>query len=109
MRRATLMLDLDTATALGLVVVELISNSYRHAFPEETGGLISVVLHRPKPGGRARIVFADTGVGFSDPGGDKRRGIGLIRRLIEQIEGPAEVKSDRGTTWTLTFPVAELV
>jgi hypothetical protein len=42
-------------------------------------------------------------VGF-DPGGvaSKRHGVGLVRRLMEQVG----VESGRGTTWTLTFPVA---
>ena len=32
-------LDLDTVTAMGLVVSELIANSYAHAFPDGTGSI----------------------------------------------------------------------
>src|ERR1700704_6405384 len=37
-------LDLDSVTALGLVVSELIANSYGHAFPGNSG-TISISLH----------------------------------------------------------------
>ena len=34
----SVMVDLDTATAIGLAVTELITNSYRHAFPSGNAG-----------------------------------------------------------------------
>jgi two-component sensor histidine kinase len=97
-------LDLDCVTALGLVIAELISNSYSHAFPTGTG-TISVWLNPAESGDRATITFQDDGVGFSEPGNSKRHGLGLVRRLMEQVEGSAELSSDHGTKWTLTFPI----
>jgi two-component sensor histidine kinase/ActR/RegA family two-component response regulator len=102
-----LMLDLDTATALGLVVAELISNSYRHAFPGGAG-TITVSMQTAAPGEEAIILFTDDGVGFSKVGESKRHGIGLVKRLMEQIEGSASVRSDNGALWTLRFPVPKL-
>ena len=99
----SLMLDLDTATPLGLVVAELISNSYLHAFPGGTGK-ITVSLLGGDVGQDATINFVDDGVGFPPSSGSKRRGMGLVKRLMEQIDGSAEVHSDHGTAWTLRFP-----
>jgi two-component sensor histidine kinase len=98
-----LMLDLDTATALGLVVAELISNSYLHAFPVGCG-TIRVSLLQGTSGEEAEIEFTDNGVGLIDVGNDKRHGIGLVRRLMEQINGSAKLRSDKGTAWNLQFP-----
>jgi len=98
-----LMLDLDTATVLGLVVAELISNSYLHAFPVGWGA-IRVSLPERASGEEAEIEFADNGVGFIDVNHNKRHGIGLVRRLMEQIDGSAKLQSDGGTVWTLKFP-----
>jgi two-component sensor histidine kinase/ActR/RegA family two-component response regulator len=100
------MLDLDVATPLGLVVAELISNSYLHAFPISSGA-ISVSLLCGAPGEEATLIFADDGVGFAPAVSSKRRGLGLVRRLMEQVGGSAEVRSDfdAGTSWTLRFPV----
>lgn len=100
----TVMLDLDTATALGLVVAELIANSYMHAFPTKLG-TVKVSLRHNKADAVGWLDFADDGVGFTPKTESKRRGIGLVKRLIEQIDGEASFQSDRGTTWTLKFPV----
>jgi two-component sensor histidine kinase len=97
-----LMLDLDTATALGLVIAELISNSYRHAFPKESG-TIRVSLKADDEGDGASIQYSDDGVGFKEAGPSKRRGPGLVRRLMEQVEGSAELVNDHGAIWTLRF------
>ncbi len=102
-----LMLDLDTSTALGLVITELLSNSFQHAFPQNRGA-ISVTLLAGEPGEEATIKFADDGMGFVETGHSKRRGLGLVKRLMQQVKGSAEVHSDHGTAWTLTFPVPTL-
>jgi two-component sensor histidine kinase len=102
-----LMLDLDTSTALGLVITELLSNSFQHAFAQNAGA-INVSLRAGKPGGEATISFVDDGVGFVEPGNSKRRGLGLVKRLMQQVKGSAEVRSVKGTAWTLTFPVPTL-
>jgi two-component sensor histidine kinase/CheY-like chemotaxis protein len=104
----TLMLDLDVATALGLVVAELISNSYRHAFPKRTG-TVKVSLRYSHAAGIGWLDFADDGVGFPPQAERKRHGIGLVKRLMAQINGEATFQSDRGTTWTLKFPVPEFM
>jgi two-component sensor histidine kinase/CheY-like chemotaxis protein len=103
-------LELDTVTALGLAISELIANSYAHAFPDGTGS-ISVSLCSGRPGDDATIFFADDGVGFAEKGDSKRNGLRLIRRLMEQVGGSAALRSDsgtewtHGTEWTLKFPV----
>jgi two-component sensor histidine kinase len=97
-------LDLDSVTALGLVVSELISNSYAHAFPDGTG-TISVWLVPTEAGDEATVTFKDDGVGFVETGSSKRHGLGLVRRLMEQVDGSAELRSDHGTEWALRFPV----
>jgi two-component sensor histidine kinase/CheY-like chemotaxis protein len=99
-----IILDLDTVTALGLAVAELISNSYVHAFPDGTGR-IGVSLHTGGADGHATITFVDDGVGFRQTGDSKRHGLGLVKRLMQQVGGTAELRSDHGTEWSLRFPV----
>ena len=97
-------LDLETVTVLGLVTAELISNSCRHAFPDGKG-TIRIALHRASPADEATITLRDDGVGFAAKSGSTRHGLGLVDRLMEQIQGRAEVRSDHGTAWTLKFPL----
>ncbi|MEJ0016133.1 MAG: histidine kinase dimerization/phosphoacceptor domain -containing protein [Acetobacteraceae bacterium] len=101
-------LDLDMVTALGLITSELVANSYAHAFPTGDGS-ISVSAHSDQITNVATLVFSDDGIGFSEAAGSKRHGVGLVRRLMEQIGGSATVVSDHGTNWTLTFPLPQAV
>lgn len=98
----TLPLDLDLVTSLGIVVTEITSNAYLHAFPGRDG-TIRVVLAQDDNGGV--LTISDDGVGFTPQKESKRHGLGLIRRLMDQVKGSVELKSDHGTIWTLVFPV----
>lgn len=101
-------LDLDAATALGIVVAELITNSYDHAFPGGHG-VIAVSLVAPSGAEHmATMVITDDGPGFTTKTGSKRHGLGLVRRLVEQVRGIVKLESDSGTAWTINFPVAPL-
>jgi two-component sensor histidine kinase len=99
----SLMLPLNQITVLGMIVAELVTNSYRHAFPNMAGAItLSLAC---SISGEAILSVQDDGVGFDTTGTTTRRGIGLVRKLIEQMGGTVQVHSDRGTHWTLAFPV----
>ena len=102
-RAESLLLPLNDITVLGMIVAELVTNSYRHAFPN-MGGTIMLKLARAV-NGRAILSIRDNGVGFVTKGTTSRRGLGLVRRLIQQMGGTVEVHSNHGTHWTVTFPV----
>jgi two-component sensor histidine kinase len=107
-------LDLDTVTVLGLVTAELISNSYRHAFPRGKGK-ISLHLQQSSIADEATIIFQDDGLGFVEKSRGARHGLGLVNRLMEQINGSAalrsriDIRAGGGTTWVLKFPVPKAV
>ena len=96
--------DLDTVTAIGMVVAEVVSNSYEHAFAHASGS-IKVSLQRSKQAGEATLIVSDDGAGFVEQQGSKRHGVGLVRRLMQQVQGTASLHSDPGATWTFRFPV----
>jgi len=105
----SLILDLDVVTALGIVVAELVTNSYDHAFPGGKGATI-VSVRRPALGDDlAVITISDNGKGFKAKPESKRHGLGLVRRLIEQVGGTAMVASDNGTVWTIKFPAGNAI
>jgi two-component sensor histidine kinase len=95
---------LASATALGLVLTELISNSYEHAFPGR-GGTIGVHVTPGDQADQGMITVADDGIGYVPTAETRRHGVGLVRRLMEQLEGTLDVVSGVGTVWTLRFPV----
>jgi two-component sensor histidine kinase/putative methionine-R-sulfoxide reductase with GAF domain len=101
-----LVLDLDVVTALGLVVAELVTNSYDHAFLGGKGATTVSVSHAAGDVDMATMTISDNGKGFKANGENKRHGLGLVRRLVEQVRGTAMVDSEHGTVWTIRFPTA---
>jgi two-component sensor histidine kinase len=100
-----ILLPLDSVTALGMAVAELVTNGYRHAFPDDTEGTIVVTLASTDVG-NAILMIQDDGLGFDTTATTSRRGLGLVRQLVEQIGGTVGVRSEVGTLWTLIFPVS---
>jgi len=103
-----ILLDLDSVTALGIIVTELVTNCYDHAFSDAGGtGVIRVAVRRDEGNAdRAILTVGDNGSGIK-PGSleTKRHGVGLVRRLAEQIRGTVSVTSEGGTMWSVQFPI----
>jgi two-component sensor histidine kinase len=98
-----IILDLDTVTLLGLIVAELVANSYHHAFPDEKG-TIDVAARNPIDDKMVTLTIVDNGRGFTPPAKTSRHGLSLVRRLIEQAEGTLVVDSVNGASWTIKVP-----
>ncbi len=98
---------IDTAVPCGLIINELISNVYKHGFPDGGKGRLTVTFKR-QGDDRLFLQVADTGCGI--PAGlDLRQteslGMQLVFTLVQQLQGTIEVKSppDGGTTFDLTL------
>ena len=98
------LLDLDVVTALGIVVAELVTNSFDHAFPDGKGSTNVSVKVGAGVDDMATIVVSDNGIGFAPQIETKRRGLGLVRRLIQQVRGTLTVDAKHGTVWTIRVP-----
>jgi two-component sensor histidine kinase len=92
----------ERAQAIGLILNEFLTNSFKHAFGEGRGHFS---LHLGHEGGRAQLVMADDGPGMPErarPG----LGLNLIDILTKQIEGEAGWESPgKGARLTLEFPI----
>ncbi len=98
-------LDINTATPCGLLINELISNSLKHAFPENRPGQVAVEF-RPEGEAAYVLVIKDDGTGL--PGGfDFRRtdtlGMQLVTMLVEQLDGTIELIQGSGTEFRIRF------
>jgi two-component sensor histidine kinase len=98
-------LDLDVVTALGIVVAEIVTNSYDHAFPNGKGSIILSVQRAFPDVNTMTMTISDDGEGFKAQTESKRHGLGLVRRLVEQVRGIASLDSEKGTVWTINIPV----
>ena len=102
-------LDLDVVTAMGIVVAELVTNSYEHAFPNGKGAITVLVRRTTAAVGMATMTIRNNGAGFETEAYSKRHGLGLVRRLVEQVRGTVLLDMDRGTVWTIRFPITYAV
>ncbi|MCO6482166.1 MAG: nitrate- and nitrite sensing domain-containing protein [Flavobacteriales bacterium] len=102
-----LVLDLDTMVPLGLILNELITNSFKHAFSGREQGFINLRIHRADDG-QIDLHYSDDGKGIpkekQDRPGDTL-GRSLIGSLVEQLNGRMTMKSDAsGTEYHIQFP-----
>jgi two-component sensor histidine kinase/PAS domain-containing protein len=101
---APLQAGIDVAVPIGLIAVELITNSVKHAFGPEDRGVISIQLGRLEPN-RAFLVIADNGRGMQAAPNRASSGLEIVRALASQIEAEIETSSDSGTSHKITFPL----
>jgi len=95
-----------TASSVGLIVNEILTNSLKYAFPENKKGTITVILK--KINGDAEIEIADDGVGVSDNfniGEAKGMGLQLINMLTQQLSGTVTIEANHGTKFKVVFPL----
>jgi two-component sensor histidine kinase len=104
---ADLSVDRETATPLGLILNEVVSNAFKHAFPDGRQGELSVRLTRTEDG-RGELSVEDNGVGFDPQQPAKGIGRRLISALTQQIAGVShfETAAGGGSSFTLSFPLA---
>ncbi|MBP7809442.1 MAG: sensor histidine kinase, partial [Bacteroidia bacterium] len=97
-------IDLDTAIPLGLIVNELVTNSYKHAFNKADSGTISVIFSKNESNNTYTLKVSDNGKGF-DVTKLKTHSLGmeLIQMLAEQLSGKMIFKNEGGTLAEITF------
>ena len=100
-----LQLHLNIAIPFGLILSELVSNAFKHAFPEGRGGSLSVAV-RDLGQRHVLLEVSDDGIGTGASSPQEREdtlGLHLVRTLVDQIGGVVESKDEGGTTVRLHF------
>jgi two-component sensor histidine kinase len=111
-RRVQLNLDIptaimpgDRAVPLALLTTEILTNAFKHGFPENRVGAIKVRLSLG-PDGKAQLVIADNGIGIAErPQGGPPGTMGqtLIGAFTRQLGGTLTTSGPPGTTVTIDF------
>lgn len=94
------------ATNLGIILNELITNTFKHAFPAIEKGIIRIILK--KSGSTASLVVEDNGVGIDEGSLDTKApsfGLTIVKMLADQLSGKLEIRSNSGTRVRLEFEV----
>jgi two-component sensor histidine kinase len=94
-------LDVDRAIPCGMIVNELVSNAFKHAFGDVRSGSIRVTAATHD--GVHVVEVTDSGSGMpEDP--HQSLGMTLVSTLTDQIGGTVEVVVAGGTTVRIRFP-----
>lgn len=105
-----LILSVTHAVPLGLILHELVSNSLKHAFPENRKGSVRVKLKKLSDG-TAQVSVADNGIGMNGAV-DKTRsqrslGMELVNTLVAQIRGTLDTIRKDGMEFVVTFSLTK--
>ena len=99
-------IDVDKVVQIGLILNELLSNCFKHAFPNKRAGRIRIAS-RPIHEGNIELVISDDGIGLPqeiDLCNIKSVGLDMVIGLVEkQLGGSVEVTRAEGTQFTITF------
>lgn len=90
---------------LGLIVNEVVTNSFKHAFTGMEGGEVSFTL--VQDGELLQLNIIDNGIGFDEDDASKARlGMDIINDLADQIDATFSFYSDEdGVTFHLKAPL----
>ena len=97
----------NTLFNLGIIINEVITNSFKYAFPGNRKGTIKVsVIKIDEHNGEISII--DNGIGFlglKSEGESAGFGFDLIKILAEQINAKMELSGDNGTYFKMVFSI----
>jgi two-component system, sensor histidine kinase PdtaS len=98
-------LNLEAAVPYGLIANELLTNTLRHAFPDERAGEIRITL-RSRPENHVYLSVQDDGVGLPagfDWSNATSLGFRLVRMLADQLKAKLDVHPRNPTAIELVF------
>lgn len=98
-------MDMGTSIPLGMILTELVSNSFRHAFKPNIMGEIKIIFKNYPDYYVLRV--QDNGDGFPDDVNFDRThslGLQLVKSLVNQIDGNMKRKLSGGTCFSIEVP-----
>jgi len=95
-------LSIDTAVPVGLLIMEILTNSIKYAFPDGHG---NIYLEFSRINSQFILNLQDDGVGFSQDKLNTNESLGmqLIRSLSEQLDSEIKIETLNGTKYSFKF------
>lgn len=100
-------MPLDIGIPCGLIINELLSNSFKYAFPDNNNGIISIRLKNIN-NDNYELIVSDNGIGIDgsfDIKKTKSLGMKIVTKLVQQIEGNLDYDFSNGTRFTIKFKI----
>ncbi len=105
-----ILIDITKAIPCGLILNELVTNGFKHAFPERDDGTVYLTLLQNN--GQIVLRYEDDGIGLPDylidptlsDSSKNRIGITLIDGLTQQLRGTLTMNNQTGAFLEIRFP-----
>ncbi|NOZ60676.1 MAG: PAS domain S-box protein [Calditrichaeota bacterium] len=98
-------LNIEVAIPCGLIIHELVTNAFKHAFHENENA--NLFIKAQKIGdNRYQLTVRDDGAGIQqtlERESPDTLGLKLVKSLVQQIDGDLEIKNENGTEVTIAF------
>ncbi len=96
-------MDIDRAIPIGLIVNELVTNAFKHAFKDISHPLIAISLKQNEEKS-IELKVADNGKGLQ-PAADFKKsgsfGMKLVHTLVDQLNGELSINQHQGTVFII--------
>lgn len=100
-------IDFKQAIPCGLIVNELLSNSFKYAFPSGTNGKSEITIAlKKRDAENLELRIDDNGIGLPegfDVETSDTLGLRLVMTLAEQLDGVVQLEGSTGTHFKITF------
>jgi two-component system, sensor histidine kinase PdtaS len=96
----------EKATALALLVNEVVTNAIKYAYPDGSAGRLSVALTKSDEAGKTLLIISDEGVGFDVNAIESGTGTRLVDGSVRQLDGHYEFDTHAGTKFSAKVTLA---
>ncbi|MEX1137614.1 MAG: histidine kinase dimerization/phosphoacceptor domain -containing protein [Balneolales bacterium] len=97
----SIFLEIGTAVPCALIINELLTNSFKHAFKDREKGEISIIISKNE--NLLNLVVKDNGIGLPKYVDPSTLGLSLIHGLARQLDGTVSVRRNNGTEFTISI------
>lgn len=98
--------SIDTIIPLGLILNELVSNSYKYAFDESKQNKLTLRILKENED-TFQMIFSDNGIGINNEnmwgGTSASFGLKLVKMLSRQLKGNVSYKYENGAVFYIVF------
>lgn len=102
----SLLLQGKQALSFGLILTELLTNSFKYAFADHPDPTIRIMMRQTEEH-EMHFTYSDngTGLGHREQGLPVTMGVSLIHDLARQMNGAIEVSNGQGLTYQFQIPI----
>jgi two-component sensor histidine kinase len=96
-------LNIETAIPMALIVNELLTNTFKYAYPNQEKGKVIIAIEQMSEY-EFKLTYFDNGIGFHENQETTQSfGMNLVKMLAKQLKGNFVKVRSKGTKYTLIF------